>query len=138
MLAASSGAVSLGADSDFVLQQHVAGVHAGVDAHGGEAGNRFAVDDGPVDRGRAAIFRQQGSVKIDPAEFRNGQQARGNDLAVGDDDDGSRARALREVAALPGSEFFRVDASGIFAASAVSFTGEKAISLPRPLGGRAA
>ncbi len=57
---------------DFFLQEHVAGVHASIDAHGGEAGGGFAVGDGPVDGRSAAIFGEQGSMKVNPAELRNG------------------------------------------------------------------
>ena len=35
---------------------------------------------------RAAIFRQQRTVQVDPAEARNVDEPRGNNLAVGDDD----------------------------------------------------
>ncbi len=52
-----------------------------------EAGARFAVGNRPVDRGGAAIFREQGAVQVDPSEARDGDEARRNNLAVGDDDD---------------------------------------------------
>ena len=48
-----------------VREQHGAGVQAFVDAHGGDAGDRFAVGDGPLDGRGAAIFRQQRAVQVD-------------------------------------------------------------------------
>src|SRR6266481_417981 len=82
------------ADFELTLQEGIAGVHAGVNAHGGEAGSRFAMDDGPVDGCGATVFWEKGSVKIDPAVLWNREQARGDDLAVSDDDDEVRRIAL--------------------------------------------
>ncbi len=94
------------ADFELLLPENVAGVHAGVNAHSGEAGSRFAIDDGPVDGCGAAVFWEKGSVKIDPAVFRDWQQARGDDLAVGDDDNEVRGIALQEFLDFRGADFF--------------------------------
>ena len=74
------------ADLGFPFEQHVAGVEAGVDPHGGDAGVRFAVRDGPLDGRRAAIFGQQRSVDIDDAVRRDVEDRLRDDLAVADDD----------------------------------------------------
>ena len=71
---------------DFALQQHVASVHAGVNAHGGHTGSRLTVDNGPVDGSGAPVFWEQGSVEVDPAEPGDGQKARRDNLAVRYDD----------------------------------------------------
>ena len=47
--------------------QNRPGVEAGIHLHDGHAGFRFAVGDGPLDRRRAAIFRQQRGVDIQAA-----------------------------------------------------------------------
>ena len=48
----------IGPDRYFFNQQNVAGVHAFVHLHGGDAGFTVAVKDRPVDRRRTAIARQ--------------------------------------------------------------------------------
>ena len=78
----------VGGDGKFLLQEDVAGVEAGVDAHGGDAGDGFAVGDGPLNRRGAAIFREQRGVQVDVAERREIEHPLGNDAAVADDDDG--------------------------------------------------
>ncbi len=78
----------VGRDGEFLLQQDVAGVEAGVDAHGGDAGDGFAVCDGPLDGRGAAIFREQRGVQVDVAERRKIEHPLRNDAAVADDDDG--------------------------------------------------
>ena len=94
------------ADFELTLQKDVAGVHTGVNAHGGEAGSRFSIDDGPVDGCGAAVFWEKGSVKIDPAVFWEGEQARRNDLAVGDDHDEVWGIALQEFLDFRGADLF--------------------------------
>ena len=47
------------ADRRGRLQQHVAGIEAGIDAHRGHAGRGLAVRDRPLDRRRATILWQQ-------------------------------------------------------------------------------
>src|SRR5215467_9304694 len=75
------------ADFHFALKKNVSGVHAGVNAHGGEARTKFSIRNCPVDRSSAAVFGKQRSVEIDPAMFGNRKKPRGNNLAVGNDDD---------------------------------------------------
>src|ERR1700676_3156652 len=96
------------ADEQLLLQQNFAGVHAGVDAHGGVAGDSFAVGDSPVNRGSAAVFREQGSVQVEPAEFWDVQKPRGNDLTVGDDDDGVRSERAEVRFDFRCADFFRL------------------------------
>ncbi len=51
-------------DGQFTLEEDVAGIKAGVDAHGGDSGDGLAAGDGPLDGGGAAILRQKRGVKI--------------------------------------------------------------------------
>ncbi len=83
-------AVSSGAMARFSLLEDVAGVEAGVDAHGGDAGDGFSVCDRPLDGRCAAVFREQRGVQVDVAERREIEHPLGNDAAVADDDDGVR------------------------------------------------
>src|SRR2546426_1931640 len=73
--------------SDLTTMQIDAGIHSGIDLHGGEAGFRFALSNRPMDWRGAAIFREQRSVQVDPAVPADGQVPRRYDLAVGDDYD---------------------------------------------------
>jgi len=70
---------------ECALKKNVAGIHAGVNAHGGDSGARFTVDDGPIDGSGTAIFGKQRRMEVDPAEFWNGEELSGDELAVGDD-----------------------------------------------------
>ena len=96
-------------DCSFALLKNVAGVHASVNAHGGDAGDGFAVGDGPLDRSGAAISWKQGSVEIDPAEARNRQQARSNDLAVGNDNDGVGVTFAEKLFGFGSADFFGLE-----------------------------
>lgn len=69
-------------------KQCIAGVQAGVEEHGGDAGFGFAVGDGPLDGGGSAVFGEERAVDIDVAEARQVEHPLGDDAAVGDDDDG--------------------------------------------------
>ena len=55
----------VGADLGFLLQHHVAFVEAVVRAENRQARLGLTLDDGPVDRGRPSIFRQQRGVVLD-------------------------------------------------------------------------
>ena len=57
----------VGRDGEFLLQEDVAGIESGVDAHAGVAGDRFAIRDGPLDGCGAAVFREQRGVQVDVA-----------------------------------------------------------------------
>ena len=96
-------------DASLALEKHVASVHAGVYAHCCDAGDGFAVGDGPLDRGCTAIFWEKGSVKIDPAEAGNSEQARRNDLTVGNDDDGVRIGFAEKLLGFGSTDFFRLE-----------------------------
>src|SRR5579859_8206733 len=54
----------VGCDGKFFLLENVAGVEAGVNAHGGDAGDSLAMGDGPLNRGRATVFRKQRGVQV--------------------------------------------------------------------------
>src|SRR5690348_16624209 len=86
------------ADFHFDLFEDGAGVDAGVDAHGGEAGFFVAVQNGALNGCGAAILRQERSVEIDPAKARNFEKIPRNNLAVGDDDDGVGREAPEKIA----------------------------------------
>src|SRR5579872_6681087 len=51
--------IILGLDGGCLLREDVAGVEAGVHFHDGDAGFGFAVQDGPLDGGGAAIFGEE-------------------------------------------------------------------------------
>ena len=72
----------------LALHQYVAGIKAGIDAHGGNPGDRFAAGDCPLDGRCAAIFWQQRRVQIQVPEPRKIDHPLRNDAAVADDDDG--------------------------------------------------
>jgi len=75
-------------DPELLLHQDVAGVEAGVDAHGGDARHCFSMCNRPLDRSCAAIFRQERRVEVDVAERREIEHPLRDDAAVADDDDG--------------------------------------------------
>ncbi len=107
-------------DFGFVLQQRRTCVQTRVNLHGGQAGARFAAGDGPVNRGGAAIFWQQGAVQVDPSEARNCDEARGNNLAVGDDHYYVGRGAAKIFVGFFGADFLRLvhgdsgDDGGVF------------------------
>ena len=61
-----------------------------------------------MNRGGAAIFGQQRGVQVDPAEPRDSDQTRRNNLSVGDDHDGVRRDALKVGLRLLAFDFFRL------------------------------
>ncbi len=71
----------------FFLQQNVAGIEAGVNLHSRYASNGFAARDGPLDRRRPAIFRQQRGVQIEIAVTRQVDHPLRNDASVAHHDD---------------------------------------------------
>ncbi|MNY21101.1 hypothetical protein D3C86_1546230 [compost metagenome] len=77
----------VGADRGACLQEHGAGIQALLHLHGGDPGLGVAVQDGPLDRGGAAIAGQERGVDVDAAEGRQVQDRLRQDLAVGDDHD---------------------------------------------------
>src|SRR5712692_5070564 len=97
-----------GTDLDFALRENIAGIHTGIDAHGGDTGFCFTVGNGPMDRRGAAILGKQGGMQIDPAVFRNRQELRRNDLAVGDDDNAIERELAQELLHLRRADFFRL------------------------------
>ena len=98
----------VGADGDGLLRQHVAGVQRHRHADDGDAGLRFAAEDGPGDRRRPTVFRQQRAVDVDAALRRHGQHVARQDLAVGGDDE-----QVGPPFAELGDPFRRVNALGL-------------------------
>ena len=87
-------------DGQFLLQQDVASIETGVDAHRRHAGHGLTLCDRPLNRRRAAVFRQKRSMKIDIAKRRKIKHPLRNDAAVADHDDGiwfKGMRAAREI-----------------------------------------
>jgi hypothetical protein len=70
-------------DGQLGLGEHGARVHADVHLHERHAGDGVAVDDRPLDRGRAAVLGQQGGVDVHAAELRQIEDLLRQDLAVG-------------------------------------------------------
>ena len=58
-------------DAALLPQDDAAGVDVLVDHERGHARHLLAVDDGPVDRGGAAVLREQRRVEVEGAEFRH-------------------------------------------------------------------
>ena len=80
-----------GGDSGGFLGEDITGIPAFVQFHDRDSGLRFAVEQGPDDRGGAAVFGQQRGVDVQAAVFRERQHGRGEQLAVsGHDEDGGR------------------------------------------------
>ena len=65
------------------LIQHCAGIHADIHLHNRYARFLFALDDGILNRRRTAIFRQQRSVYVNAAVFRQLQNFLAQELAEG-------------------------------------------------------
>jgi len=63
------------------------------------------VGDGPVDGSGSAIFGQQRSVEIDPAEFGDGKKTRRDDLTVSDDDNGVGCGAFQNLLGFRSADF---------------------------------
>ena len=57
----------VGADRGSDNVDDIAGVHAFIHLHQGNAGFGFSVHDGPLDRGGAAVFGEDATVEIDSA-----------------------------------------------------------------------
>src|SRR5258708_26801297 len=68
-----------------MLQQNRTRIHSRIDLQRGEYCRCLTVGDGPMNRRGPAIARQQRRVQIDPAEARNCQEPRWNNLSVSDD-----------------------------------------------------
>ncbi len=60
----------------FLLQQHVTGIETIVGPEDGKPGLALARNDRPVDRARAAIFRQERGMVLDRAPGRNVEKFR--------------------------------------------------------------
>ena len=74
-------------DRQFFTQQQRTGVHARIHEYRRDTGFGLAVDDGPLDRRRASIFREQRAVNVH-APFRwEIQYNRRQDAAEGGDND---------------------------------------------------
>ena len=82
-----STAVWCGADFDRLLEEDGAGVEALFKEHGGVAGEGVAIGYGPLDGRRATVLWQQRAVQVDAAEPGQSEHPRGDDAAVGYDDD---------------------------------------------------
>ena len=79
--------VFVGVDRRALLGEAGAGVEAGRHLDDAVAGFGFAVEDGPLDRGGAAILGQQRAVQVDAAEAGGGERFGAEDFAVVADDE---------------------------------------------------
>ena len=121
-------------DLGLGLQEHVAGIEAGVDAHGGDAGARLAVEDGPLNGPRPAVLRQQRGVHVDDAERRQVDHGLRNDLAVADHHHGLRRRVRAGIRRLPAAARAPAGGPARPIRAAASFTGGGDGCCPRPRG----
>ena len=76
----------LGADRRPSLEEKRSGVHPGIHLEGGDPRLALAVNDGPRDRGRAAIPREQRRVDVDRPARGHVENRLREDLAEGHDD----------------------------------------------------
>ena len=83
----------LGIQGNSRFFQHLPRIHAFVEKHDGHAAFGFAVFDGVLDGGGAAILRQQRAVDVEAAVFRDVQDSFRQNLTVSDDDDDVRRQA---------------------------------------------
>ncbi len=90
---------------NFLPQQNVSGIEAGIDSHGGDAGHALAPGNGPLDRRCSAIFGQQRSVQIEISQPRQINHPLRNDAPISDHDDGVR----RDSRKLPAKFFVVLD-----------------------------
>ena len=74
--------VIIGADRRALLAEGVAGVEAFVHFHDGDAGLALVVQDRPLNRRGAAVFRQKRGVNVQAAEARQFEDLSRQDLAV--------------------------------------------------------
>ena len=88
------------------LGKHRAGVEAGVHLHDGDAGLRLAVEQGALDRRRAAVGREKGAVDVEAAVRREVENGLRENLAVGGDDDQAGGEWLEGFRVVP--EAFRL------------------------------
>lgn len=89
-----------GNDGQLALKEDVAGIEAGVDAHGCNSGDRFTVGDRPLDGGRASILWQQRCVQVQIAEAGKIDHPLRDDASIADDDDGVRRDGRKPIAKL--------------------------------------
>src|SRR5581483_11480722 len=80
----------LGSNRELLLQENIAGIEAGVDAHRRPASYRFSVGNRPLDRRGSAVLGQQRTVQINIAQRREVEHPLRYDAAVSDYDDGVR------------------------------------------------
>ena len=74
----------------------IARVQLGGHIHDGHAGDLFAVENRPVDRGRAAVFGQDGGMHIDRAVGRRVQNILRQNAAIGSHHDQLRVQLLHQ------------------------------------------
>ena len=88
---------SSGPDGRAALRDNGAGVEPGVHFHDGDAGLGVAIGNRPLNRRRAAIFRQQRRVNVQAAVARQIQDRRRQNLSVShhDDEVGLQCAAVR-------------------------------------------
>ncbi len=72
-----------GAHGRLLLEQDVPGIHALVHPHDRHAGPRLALNDGPVERRRSTVFREQRRVDIDAAQRREIEHLPRQELSEG-------------------------------------------------------
>ena len=73
--------------SASILREARAGVEAGRHLDDGVAGFGVAIENGPLDRGGAAILGQERAVEVDAAEAGGGERFGAEDFAVVADDE---------------------------------------------------
>ncbi len=81
----------------YYLVQHSASIHTDIHLHNCYARFLFALDDGVLNRRRTAILRQQRSVYVDAAVFRQLQNFLAQELAEGSYDNQLRLQVVQQL-----------------------------------------
>ena len=67
------------------LNQHISGIHTGIQLHNGRTGFLLPINDSPLNRSGSPIFRKEGPVYVNGPVCRNVQKRFRKDTSIGDD-----------------------------------------------------
>ena len=67
------------------LNQHISGIHTGIQLHNGRTGFLLPINDSPLNRSGSPIFRKEGPVYVNGPICWNIQQCLGQNAPIGND-----------------------------------------------------